>query len=88
MDGAHGCEVLIHSGPVFAGEAYEITRELIGKGETPRAEFRWVRTVLRQPGSGKPVAEMLLQDMMLKSSFDGYKELRARSDAAGAAAKL
>mmetsp|Transcript_19286 Transcript_19286/g.54483 ORF Transcript_19286/g.54483 Transcript_19286/m.54483 type:complete len:345 (+) Transcript_19286:65-1099(+) len=82
-----GCEVIIHSGPVFVDEEYKITRELVGKGEISKAEFRWMRTLLRDR-SGKLVAEMTLQDMMLKSSVKGYKELRARSDAGGAEAKL
>lgn len=80
-----GCEVIMHSGPVFVGEDYQITRELLGKGETPRAEFRWVRTLLSQAKTGKLVAEMSLQEMMLKASFEGYEGLRARSDAAGLA---
>jgi len=74
-----GCEVVLHKGPVFVGQEYEVTRELVGKGETPRAEFNWVRSVLRLKGS--IVAEMTLQTMMLKSSFDGYEQLRAKCDA-------
>mmetsp|Transcript_78905 Transcript_78905/g.226085 ORF Transcript_78905/g.226085 Transcript_78905/m.226085 type:complete len:306 (+) Transcript_78905:238-1155(+) len=83
-----GCEVIIHKGPVFPGETYDITRELVGKGETPRAEFRWVRTLLKEQGTGKLVAEMTLQEMMLKGSFDGYDELRAKCDAAAPGSKL
>lgn len=83
-----GCEVLMHAGPVFPGETYNITRELVGKGETPRTEFRWVRTSLWHPGTGTLVAEMLLQVVALKPSFDGYEELRAKCDAVPPPAKL
>ena len=31
---------------------------------------------LKERGTGRLVAEMTLQDMMLKASFDGYAELR------------
>mmetsp|Transcript_12568 Transcript_12568/g.28656 ORF Transcript_12568/g.28656 Transcript_12568/m.28656 type:complete len:337 (-) Transcript_12568:87-1097(-) len=72
------CEVVIHNGPVFPGEQYELSRELVGKGETPRAEFNFVRTYLTEKGSGKLVAEMTLQSMMMKAGFEGYDELRAK----------
>jgi len=81
------CEVVLHSGPVFPGEAYELSRELVGKGETPRAEFNWVRTYLTEKSSGKLVAEMTLQSMMMKAGFEGYEELRAKA-AGEPAAKL
>ena len=28
------------NGPIFVGVDYECTREIVGSGETPRAEFR------------------------------------------------
>merc|ERR1711869_133000 len=62
------CEVILHNGPVFVDETYQITREIVGKGETPRAEFSWTRTYLKDK-SGKMIAEMTLQNMMLKGSF-------------------
>eukprot|EP00927_Polykrikos_kofoidii_P052230 TRINITY_DN46004_c0_g1_i1.p1 TRINITY_DN46004_c0_g1~~TRINITY_DN46004_c0_g1_i1.p1 ORF type:complete len:339 (-),score=62.17 TRINITY_DN46004_c0_g1_i1:111-1127(-) len=83
-----GCEVILHNGPVFAGEQYELTREVVGKGETPRAEFSWTRTYLTEKVSGKLVAEMTLQNMNVKSTLEGYEELRAKSDALAVASKL
>eukprot|EP00937_MAST-01D_sp_MAST-1D-sp2_P000790 g790.t1 len=81
-----GCEVFIHAGPVLADKEYEVVRELVATGETPKTEFSWVKTELREPdggrGGGRLVAEMLLQEMKLKDSFPGYAGLRARSDAA------
>merc|ERR1740129_736231 len=73
------CEVIIHDGPVFTGEQYELSRELVGKGETPRAEFNMVRTYLTEKSSGKLVAEMTLQSMMMKAGFDDYEKLRAQA---------
>ena len=78
----------MHNGPVFVGHDYEVTRELVAKGETPKTEFRWEKTTLREPGTGgKIVAEMTLQDMKLKSTFPGYSGLRAISDEKAAAAE-
>merc|ERR1711959_794906 len=74
-----GCEAIVHNGPVFVGEEYELTVELVGKGETPRAEFSWTRTYLTEKSSGKLVAEMTLQGMQVKATFDGYDELRAKA---------
>ena len=82
-----GCEVIMHNGPVFVGQDYEVTRELVAKGETPKTEFRWEKTTLKEPGvGGKIVAEMTLQDMKLKNTFRDYKALRRVSDAKAAAA--
>lgn len=71
--------------PVFVGKDYEVTRELVAKGETPKTEFRWEKTTLKEPGhGGKVVAVMTLQDMKLKQTFTGYDALRAISDAKAA----
>jgi len=75
-----GCEVFIHAGPVFVGEEYELSREVVGKGETPRAEFHWIRTYLTEKASGKLVAEMTLQSMFVKKTIEGYDDVRAKSD--------
>ena len=80
--------MIVHAGPVMPGVDYTVTRELVGKGETRGTEFSWTRSLLREAGSGKLVAEMTLQNMNLKASFEGYAELRAQSDAKAASAKL
>ena len=74
-----GCQVKLWS-PVFTDESYRITRELIAVGETPKTEFRFTRTQLWSEHTGALVAEMILQDMMLKSTVKNYKELRAQAD--------
>lgn len=74
-----GCEVILHKGPIFEAETYEIIRILIAKGETPKTEFSWVRTILKH--HGVIVAEMTLQTMYLKASVEGYDKLRAMVNA-------
>jgi len=87
-----GCEVIIHDGPVCYETEYELSRELVGKGETKPAdkgvEFEWMRTYLTEKTSGKLVAEMTLQNLSVKSTFPNYKALRAKSDEIVAASKL
>jgi len=76
-----GCEVKMHKGPCFVGEKYFITRKLIAIGETPKTEFSWTKTVLKD-FSGNIVAEMTLQDMMLKHTVEGYGNIRAAANGA------
>ena len=83
-----GCEVWLHAGPVCPGVEYDVTREIVGKGETRGTEYEWIRTYLWEKGTKKLVAEMTLQNMMLKGSFEGYQELRAKSDARPPLSKL
>jgi len=87
-----GCEVVIHEGPVFYETDYELSRQLVGKGETKPGdqgvEFQWMRTFLTEKSTGKLVAEMTLQNLSVKSTFRNYKELRAKSDTLVASAKL
>ena len=67
---------MIHNGPVFVDEDYELTREIVGEGETPRAEFVWTRTLLWERRSGKLGAEMTLQSLNVKSTFPDYDNVR------------
>eukprot|EP01052_Picozoa_sp_SAG31_P042076 SAG31_NODE_6567_length_1972_cov_3.049653_2_plen_108_part_00 len=82
-----GCEVRIHSGPVFVDEEYSITRELVAVGETPKTEFRWTRAEMHD-NRGRLIAEMTLQEMMLKGSVKGYTKMRTAANAAMKIAKI
>lgn len=75
-----GCEVKVLNGPCFVGEKYFITRELVASGETPKTEFRWTKAVMKD-SSGVVVAEMTLQDMMLKGTIQKYEDLRGIANA-------
>ena len=37
-----GCDIKMHNGPVFLGQTYGMSRELVAKGETPKTEFRYL----------------------------------------------
>ena len=63
-------------GPVFVGNRYLLDCEVIAVGETPRTEFYWTRSRLRDlEREGQPiVAEMDLQSMSMKNSSELYAE--------------
>ena len=72
-----GCEFRIINGPVFMDKTYHVTRELVGKVETRGTEFKWIRSSLIDTDSGNVVADMTLQEMLLKKTFKDYAEYRA-----------
>ena len=63
-------------GPVFVGQKYLLDCSILAVGETPRTEFYWTRSVLRDPSrEGTPVvAEMDLQSMSMKNSSELYAD--------------
>ncbi len=65
-------EIRVLAGPLFPGEAYELTREIIALTETPRTESMWIRSRLMR--EGVPVAEMTLNQAFLKASSPLYLE--------------
>lgn len=71
-----GCEVRMIDGPVFVGNRYALDCEIIAVGETPRMEFYWTRSRLRDlEREGHPlVAEMDLQSMSMKNSSELYAD--------------
>lgn len=72
-----GCEIRIVNGPIFMNHEYHIKRELVAAGETRKTEFTWTRTIMIDPKTKKVIAEMLLQNMMLKGSYTGYNKMRS-----------
>ena len=71
-----GCELRMIDGPVFVGQKYLLDCSILAVGETPRTEFYWTRSVLRDPSrEGAPVvAEMDLQSMSMKNSSELYAD--------------
>ena len=61
------------TGPVFPEVEYEITRELVGKGETRGTEFNWIRTALREKGSGKLKDEVMKVQPVQKQTRAGQR---------------
>ena len=62
---------LLH-GPLFAGDAYEIEREVVAVTGSRRTESIWLRTKVFAVDSGAPVATMLLNSALIKESYAAY----------------
>lgn len=63
-------EVKRHA-PVFVGEPYTVTHEVVGRGQSRRVESYWTRSCLAA-ADGTPVATVLLHQGVFKASFAAY----------------
>jgi hypothetical protein len=67
--GLYGAIEIRHSaGPVFAGRPYEVGGRVLAVGTTPKTEYVWFETGLREPGSAADVATMLMMLRFMKAS--------------------
>jgi hypothetical protein len=72
-------EIRLLDGPVFVGEEYAVSREIVGLSQSKRTESYWTRTSLTEASSGRVVASVLLHSGVFKESYAGYpKELLTR----------
>ena len=65
-------EIRLVNGPVFVGQEYTLSREIVGVGQSRRTESYWTKTTLGDVVSGDPVAVVLLHSGVFKDSFPGY----------------
>jgi hypothetical protein len=65
-------EIRLLGGPLFAGEAYELDREVVFLSGSRRTESMWVKTRIFAPGSDEVLASMLLNAASLKDSYANY----------------
>lgn len=72
-------EIRLIKGPLFAGEPYEIDREIVALSGSRRTESMWIRTHVYAPGSEEVIARMLLNSASLKDSYANYDAERARA---------
>ena len=71
-------EIRILDGPVFVGDDYSLTREIVGLGQSRRTESYWTRTTVSDAASGRQVAQVLLHSGVFKESYPGYPQERLR----------
>ncbi len=57
--------------PVFVGDTYSLTHEVVGVGQSRRVESHWTRTRLNA-ADGSPVATVLLHQGVFKASYAEY----------------
>ncbi len=74
-------EIRLIDGPLFVGEDYLVSREIVALSESKRVENCWVRTRLFDRTGKKQVAEMLLNQGSFKNSYANYDALRAEREA-------
>ena len=65
-------EVRMVAGPLFVGQDYVLTREVVGLGQSRRTESCWVATTVVAAGTGDHVATVLLHSGVFKESYAGY----------------
>jgi hypothetical protein len=69
-------EIRMLAGPVFVDQDYEVSREVVGLGQSRRTESYWTRTTLSDVATGEPVASVLLHSGVFKESYPGYPKDR------------
>jgi hypothetical protein len=55
-------------GPAFIDHDYEVAGEVLATGQTPKTEYVWFHSTLREPGSGMDVASMIMMLRFMKAS--------------------
>ena len=67
--GLYGAIEIAHlRGPVFANHDYEVTGEILAVGTTPKTEYVWFESRIRDAGGTEEVASMLMQLRFMKDS--------------------
>jgi len=61
------------NGPVFMERDYEVAGTVLAVGATPKTEYVWYETLLREPG-GRDVASMLMMLRFMKASSELWAE--------------
>jgi len=65
-------EIRLLAGPLFVGQQYRLSRELVGLSQSRRTESYWTRTTITDVDSEVKVAEVLLHSGVFKESYPGY----------------
>jgi len=67
--GLYGAIEIRHfAGPVFSDREYEVSARILATGQTPKTEYLWYETSLREPGSTAEVAGMTMMLRFMKAS--------------------
>ncbi|TAK62698.1 MAG: hypothetical protein EPO22_07210 [Dehalococcoidia bacterium] len=67
--GLYGAIEIRHvAGPVFSGREYDVTARILATGQTPKTEYLWYETSLREAGGAAEVAGMTMMLRFMKAS--------------------
>jgi hypothetical protein len=56
------------AGPVFIEHDYDVSGSILAVGQTPKTEYFWYESVMRDPANGNDVASMLMMLRFMKAS--------------------
>src|SRR5438876_2683904 len=67
--GLYGAIEVRHlAGPVFAERDYEVSGTILAVGQTPKTEYLWYETLMRDPADKREIASMLMMLRYMKAS--------------------
>ncbi len=61
-------EVRHLNGPVFIEREYAVAGKILAVGDTPKSEYVWYESVLREPDNGRDIASMIMMLRLMKAS--------------------
>ncbi len=67
-------EIRLLEGPVFVGQSYSVSREIVGLGQSRRTESYWTRTTLTDVATRRSVASVLLHSGVFNASYPDYPQ--------------
>ncbi len=67
-------EVRYINGPMFVDRHYEVTGTILAVGDTPKSEYVWYESVMREPGGGRDVASMIMMLRLMKASSPLWRD--------------
>lgn len=65
-------EIALLDGPVFVGQEYAMSKEIVGRSQSRRTESYWTRSTLTDLSTGRETVEVLLHSGVFKDSYPGY----------------
>jgi hypothetical protein len=67
-------EVRHVNGPVFVDRDYEASGTILAVGDTPKSEYVWYESALREPGGARDVASMIMMMRLMKASSPLWRD--------------
>ena len=67
-------EVRHLNGPVFVDRDYEVSGTVLALGDTPKSEYVWYESTMREPGASRDVASMIMMLRLMKASSPLWAE--------------
>jgi len=71
-----GLEFRYINGPVFCDRDYSLSTRILAVGDTPKTEYYWYESLLKDPDTGRDIAEALHMIRVMKASSPLYPEFR------------